>query len=108
MEDILELAHVAGKTLAGEIGHRRIREALGLDAQIARGLRKKIPRKQRNVLASLTQRRQPKADDVQRVVEILAEQPLLDARIEVLMGRGDDAHVGADRLVAAYAIEGPV
>ena len=44
-------------------------------------------------------------NDVQPVVEILAELPARDHLREVAVGRRDDAHVDADRLVAADALE---
>ena len=37
--------------------------------------------------------------------QVLAEQSLRDPRLEVLVGRGNDAHVGTNRRVAADAIE---
>ena len=37
--------------------------------------------------------------------QVFAEQALLDALVQVLVGGGDDAHVGLDRLVAADAVE---
>jgi hypothetical protein len=36
--------------------------------------------------------------------EVLAEQPLLDPRLEILVRRGDDADVGLDRRMTADAI----
>ncbi len=59
----------------------------------------------RNVLAPLAQRRQADADDVQAMVEVLAKTPVGDARLEVLVGGGDDAHVDVDLLEAADAVE---
>src|SRR5581483_3167387 len=37
--------------------------------------------------------------------QVLAEQPLFDTLFEVLMGGGDDADIGLDRLVSADPIE---
>ena len=42
---------------------------------------------------ALAQRRQPQADDVEPVQQVLAEQPLPHALLEVLVRRRDDAHV---------------
>ncbi len=47
------------------------------------------------VLGALAQRRQVDVHDVEAVVEILAEGARLEARVEVLVGGGDDAHVDA-------------
>ena len=51
------------------------------------------------------QRRQLDADDVQAVVEILAEEAALHSLLQILMRRRDDAHVDADRRLAADAVE---
>ena len=48
-----------------------------------------------DVLQALAQRRQAQRHDVEAVVEVLAEQALLDLRLELAVGGGDDAHVGA-------------
>ena len=40
-------------------------------------------------------------DDVDAVEEVLAEAPLLDLGLEVAVGRGDDARVERQLLVAA-------
>ena len=51
------------------------------------------------------QRRHFDANDVQAVQQVFAEQVFLDARLEILVRRGDDAHVDLDRQLAADAIE---
>ena len=76
-----------------------------LDAELARALGEEMARQQRNVLAPLAQARQPQADHVEPVVEVLAEGALAHARLEVLVRGGDHAHVGLQRLVAADAVE---
>ncbi len=59
----------------------------------------------RNLLAPLAQRRQPQADDVEAVEEVLAEAALGDERLEVGVGRGDDAHVDLDRMRLAERVD---
>ena len=51
--------------------------------------------------AALAQRRQPHRHDIQAEEQILAEQALLDQQAQILVGGGDDAHVGLDRRAAA-------
>ena len=58
----------------------------------------------RDLFAPLAQRRQPQADDVEAVEEVLAEASLGDQRLEVGVGGGDDAHVDLDRLRLAEAV----
>ncbi|MDR8732335.1 hypothetical protein FEQ05_05728 [Burkholderia pseudomultivorans] len=67
-----------------------------------------MAREQRNVVAALAQRRQAQPDHVEPVIQVLAKQPLPHARFEILVRRGDHAHVRAQRIVAADAIELPV
>ena len=50
---------------------------------------------QRDVLAALAQRRRGDGDDVEPVVEVLAEAPGRDLGGEIAVRRGDDAHVRA-------------
>ncbi len=55
--------------------------------------------------AALAQRGQPDGHHRQPVVEVLAEAPGLDLRLEIPVGGGDQAHVHAGRLDAAHALE---
>ena len=55
--------------------------------------------------AALAQRRQVHGNDVQPVVEVLAEVPFLDQLHEIGVGRGDHPDVDAARLVAADTFE---
>ena len=58
-----------------------------------------------DVLPPLAERRRVQADHVEPVVQVLAEPPRLDQGLEVLVGRGHDPDVDADRLRAADALE---
>ena len=60
---------------------------------------------QRQVALALAQRRDVDVEDVQPVVEVLAEQPLGDPLLEVAVGRRDDAHVDAHRFVGAERLD---
>ena len=60
----------------------------------------------RNVLGALAQGRKPQVHDVEPESQILAKQPLLDQRAQVLVGGGDNADIGLDRrrpLTVAYS-----
>ena len=102
---VLDLPHVAWPVLGREELDRALREALAIDTQVARALGEEVAREHRDVLAPLAQRRQAKADHVEAVVEVLAKQPLLHPRLELLVGGRDHAHVGRERHVAAHAVE---
>ena len=60
---------------------------------------------QRDVFLALAQRRQLHRDDVQPVVQVLAEPPVVHHRAQVDVGGRDDAHVHLDRVDAAEAHE---
>ena len=66
------------------------------------------PRELRQVLDPVAQRRHPDRDDVDPVVEVLAERPFLDRLLEVDVGRRDQPEVGLDRLGAADALDLPL
>ena len=60
---------------------------------------------ERDVVAALAQGRQRERHDLQAVVEVLAEASGRDLGLEVLVGRGHDADVDLDGLLAAHALE---
>ena len=57
-----------------------------------------------DVAVALAQRGQGDREHVEAVVEVLAERPGRDRRGEVLVRRGDEAHVGLERLGPAEAL----
>ena len=105
---VLELADVARpvvplqqlQRLARDAGHRLV-HLLGV-------LREEVLGEQRDVLAPLAQRRQHDRDDVEAVVQVLAEPALGDGLGQVLVGGGDDPDVGLQFLEAADAAEAPL
>ncbi len=105
MADVLELAHVAGERKRRESAFSAlVAQHLRLDGEIARALLQEVPRERADVLASLGERRQTQAHDVQPVQEILAEEALLHALIQILVRRRDHAHVRLLRRVPADAV----
>ena len=65
-----------------------------------------VVHQQRDVLAPLAQRRKLNRDDVQPVVEVLAEAALAHHGGQVGIGCGQDAHIGPDRFRPAQTHEG--
>ena len=59
----------------------------------------------RQILEPLAQRRHLHGEHVQAVEQILAEASGADGGVEVAMRRRDDAHVAANRAIAADALE---
>ncbi len=60
---------------------------------------------QRDIFSALTQRRQLDGDDIQAVIEILAEAALSDAGLEITMRGSEDTDVDADGGGAADSLE---
>ncbi len=67
-----------------------------------------VPRELLDVPGPLAERRQPDRDDVEAVVQVLAEAPFPGDRGEVAVRRGDEPHVHLHRLLAADALEAPL
>ncbi len=60
---------------------------------------------QRQVITALAQRRQVNREDTQPVIQVQPELAFVAPGFQVAVGSGDQAHVGADRLAAAQALE---
>ena len=69
---------------------------------MAAKLGQKFARQQRNVLLALAQRRHKKRHYIEPVKQIFAEIALGNLFFEVLVRRGDQAHIHAQRLRAAH------
>ncbi len=79
-------------------------ELVAADAR--RQLGQEVRDEERDVFAAVAKRRQDdRGNDVQPVVEILAETPGGDLLLEILVGRREDAHVDLERLFAADPLE---
>ncbi len=98
--EVFELAHVAGPAMALEPVERPLVELLGRQP-FALHQGEEVPDQIGHVLGALAQRRQPQRHHIEPEEQILPEQALLDENAQVLVGRGDDAHVRLDRGAAA-------
>src|SRR5262249_43616993 len=105
LDRVLELADVAGPGVRDQraIRGRRERAALATEARGRRG--EEVLDQERHVLGPLAQRRQRDADDVQPIVQVLAELAALRLRFQVLIRRREHADVDLDRAVAADAFD---
>src|SRR5215831_11551717 len=65
----------------------------------------KVPHQQRNVLAPLAQGRYADGEDVQSIVQIVAELPDAHPVGKVAVRGGNNPHVHAQSLPAAYPLE---
>ena len=105
LDGVLQLADVAGPVVAHQQLQRVGRQAVDAASSARRrsGAGRTSPA--RDVVLALAQRRHVDRDDVEAVVEVLAELPVGDHLRQVAVGRRDDADVGAQRAGAAEALE---
>jgi hypothetical protein len=83
-----------------------VREQRALGARIERFARgQEMPRQRQDVVRALRQRRQAQFDRVQPVEQVFAEAPGGDQRLQVGIGRADDAHFHAAFAIAAQPLE---
>ena len=99
-DEVLQLADIAGPAVALHGLDRARLDRLRRQA-FALGAGEEMPHQIGDVVAPLAQRRQADRHDIQPEEQILAEEPLPDQLPQILVGRGDDAHVGADRRAPA-------
>ncbi len=78
---------------------------LGFDIEFLCGAIEKETQQRWNILTAFAQRRDMYADDIESMIKIFAEASFLDQRFQVLMRRGDDAHVDLDRRMATDTVE---
>ena len=105
LDHVPELAHVARPVVGQEIAERLAGERLGALAVLGAELRDELAHVRGNVVLAGSQRRDLDRDDVQPIVEVLAELPLADQRRQIAIGRGDHPHVHAECVLAADALE---
>ena len=103
LDRVLQLAHVAGPVVAAEQRFRLGREPQRLAARSPRCAVQEERGQESHVACPLAQRRHLDLDDVQPIVEVVAELPLRDQRLKVAMRGRHDAHVHESRRVLSQA-----
>src|SRR5438034_407393 len=98
LDEILELAHVAGEVVRLERGEGVGRGAADLPAEAATEASDEVVRERRDVLAPRAERGQAHAHHVEAVVQVLAQLALRDRPLEVPVRRRDHPHVDRVRL----------
>src|SRR6185369_11104470 len=83
----------------------RPRERSDRTLEALRRLLQEVIDEQRDVLATLAERRQHDLDDAQPIVEVLAEASGSHRRLEVVVRRRDQPDVDGDGVVATDALE---
>ena len=74
-------------------------------AELAAVALEEQPRELREIVDALAQRRHADRNDVDAVVQVLAEAAVLDRLLEIDVGRRHQAEIGLDRLAAADALD---
>src|SRR5712692_5204810 len=92
LEDVLELADIAGKVVARELVERRGRQPRRGHCALGGEALEDARREHTHVLAAFAQRRHRQLDDVDTVEQVLPEAARRDQRGELLMRGADDAH----------------
>ncbi|OPZ77390.1 MAG: hypothetical protein BWY77_01706 [bacterium ADurb.Bin431] len=95
-DHIAQFANVARPAGVGHGGQGRLAKAAEIDVVFADEFLGKFPDQDRDVLAALAQRRHPDMDGIEAVKEVLAEVAAAHLLLELLVGGGDETHVGLD------------
>ena len=103
--DVFQLADVAGPGLLLKPVDGVGLDGRGLDPQIRGVALHEEFHQVGDVLGSLAQRGHAEDHDAEAIEEVLAELLFADGGFQVAMGGGQHAHVHADRLVAAEALD---
>jgi hypothetical protein len=105
LDEVLELAYIAGPRVRGEAVERGLREG---DRRTAFGFAAphEIADERRKIVEALAQRRNGDRKHVESEEEVLAELAGGRACLEIAMRGRENTHVGAALLAAADALEG--
>jgi len=96
LDDVLELADVPRPRVRDQGVEGGLSEALGRAAVAGPVLCEEVAGQQGDILGTLPQRRHLDGDDVEAVVEVLAERAGVHAGLWVAVGGGEDADVDVD------------
>src|SRR5207253_879738 len=106
LNDILELANVAGPGVRFEDAERIV---VNLEHGFSRAVPmqfQKVQSQFSDVLASLAEWGDQNGNDIDSIIEVLAETPFFDEPFQILVGRGNDADVDLERRAGADAFKG--
>ena len=103
VDDVLQLADVPRPGIGTQL-LRRLRAQLALAvAQATAVFGDEVAGQRQDVAGSLAQRRQFETDDIEPVVQVLAEVPGIDRPLQLHVGRRQHAHVDGDALARPQA-----
>src|SRR5690606_24360039 len=107
LDEVLELADVARPVIVREACEGLVREG-DSRAPLLDALVDQVANQLRQIVEPLPERRNANREDVEAEIKVLSELPLSDARLEVPVRRGDDAHVRTARIVAPDPLVDPL
>ena len=99
---IFQLADITRPVMGDQRVHDLGRDPADTLADLPVDALEKMLGQRPDVVAAIAQGRQADIDDMQAVIQILAEFPRLDPCRQIGIGRGDEAGVAAHRLAAAH------
>ena len=105
LDDVFQLADVAGPAVAQQLFHRPRREAFDLAAGLGDEAVQEILGQLGNVFGPLAERGHDDLQHVQPEVQVAAERAFGHVLFQVAVRGGDHAHVDLDRVAAADALE---
>ena len=103
--NVLQLAHIARKTKLAELLQCGIRDAFGLHTELFGALLQEVPSEGKHVFSAFAQSRQPQANHIQPVIQVLAERAIFDALLQVLMRGGNHTRIGFDGVVPPHTVK---
>src|SRR5277367_1052539 len=105
LDQIAQLAHVAGPRIANQNVHGALAELASLLPVRGTELVEKISRERGNVFLAVAQGRYKEGNDIQTIKKILPKGPAQNFLFEILIRGGKYAHVHVHSLIRAHRLE---
>ncbi|MCY1356778.1 hypothetical protein D9M69_432390 [compost metagenome] len=102
---ILQLPHVAGPWQVLQVFLGFAFQQLRFDCQFLGSAAEEVLGQGRDIFAAIRQARDMDADHVEAMEQVLTEFPGMHQGFQILVSRGDDAHIDLHRHVTADAVE---
>src|SRR5262245_46538954 len=108
LDDVFHFANIARPGIPGQEIYRLLREFLTRPAFFLDPFGQKMLREQGDIFSSFTERRKVQGNDIDPVIQILAELSFADELFEILVGSRDDTHVHFNGLYPTDSCEFPL
>src|SRR5437879_3972917 len=105
LNDILQLAHVAGPIVALQFLDVMFRQARARDSEPASGLLDKVLRKLLDILETLTQGRDINGENAEAVVQVEAKTACFGLSQKIAITGGDQTDLDASRPLVPHSLE---